>query len=251
MSKIVLAYSGGADSTVLLHMAAKQFDEVYTLGFDYGQRHKREFDAAIQQFIDVYNKHNVVVNHRVVDVRYIQALAPVSSLTNLEIPNPDISKMAGDAQPTSYVPFRNMMFLSICASYAESIGANTVWYGATGVDSMAGYWDADKNFIDSVNKLVGLNRKHKISIEAPLIDMNKADIVHKGVEIGVDFGKTWTCYSADEADASTPSSSLRVKGFLQAGYIDPIYYKQQDSINTLYKSHNCTKIPGNTYDKRI
>lgn len=245
MSKVVLAYSGGMDSTVLLHMAVQQFDEVYTLSFDYDQRHKREFESAIMQFIDIHEKYKIVVNNQIVDVRYIKDLSPTSSLTNPNIPNPDISKMAGDAQPTSYVPFRNMMFLSICCSYAESVGADIVWYGATGVDSMAGYWDADRFFIESVNNLIGLNRKHKITIEAPLIKMDKADIVKKGVELGVDFGKTWTCYEARPdglADATTPSSSLRVKGFIDAGYKDPIRYVQQDKLEEIYRANNCKDL---------
>jgi 7-cyano-7-deazaguanine synthase len=246
-SKVVISYSGGCDSTVLLHMAAQKYNEIHLLSFDYGQRHKRELECIDLQIDDVMKKHpgmKLIHKHQT-DVRYIKDLSPTSSLTNPDIPNPDISKMAGDAQPTSYVPFRNMMFLSICCSYAESVGADTVWYGATGVDSMAGYWDADKHFIDSVNKLIGLNRKHKITIEAPLITMDKADIVRKGVELGVDFGKTWTCYSNREdglADATTPSSSLRVKGFIDAGYKDPIKYVQQEKLEEIYKSNNCKDV---------
>lgn len=245
MSKVVLAFSGGMDSTVLLHMAVNKFDEVFTVSFDYGQRHKHEFDSAILQFVDIHKKYGKVVSNRIIDVQYIKYISPTSSLTNLDIPNPNINEMVGDAQPTSYVPFRNLMFLSICCSYAESIGANVVWYGATGVDSMAGYWDADKHFIDHVNKLIGLNRKHKIQIEAPLIKSNKADIITEGVKLGVDFGKTWTCYSNREdglADATTPSSSLRIKGFIDAGYKDPIKYVQQEKLEELYRSKDCTDL---------
>jgi len=244
MNKVVLAFSGGADSTVLLHMAIKKFDEVYTISFDYDQRHRREIGCILDQIHDVEDKGGKVI-HKVVDVKYIKHLSPTSSLTNPDIPNPDISKMAGDAQPTSYVPFRNLMFLSICCSYAESIGADKVWYGATGVDSMAGYWDADKHFIDNINKLIDLNRKHQIQIEAPLIKMDKADIVRKGVELGVNFGKTWTCYENREdglADATTPSSSLRIKGFIESGFKDPIKYVQQEKLEELYKSKGCIDL---------
>lgn len=245
-SKVVLAFSGGMDSTVLLHMAADEFDEIATISFDYGQRHKRELTCVAEQLAAVYeNYSNVVVSNQIIDVRYINQLATTSSLTNLEIPNPNISEMAGDAQPASYVPFRNMMFLSICCSYAESIGADAVWYGATGVDSMAGYWDADKHFIDQVNKLIGLNRKHKIEIEAPLIEMDKASIVKMGIDLNVDFGKTWTCYSNREdglADATTPSSSLRIKGFIDAGYVDPIKYVQQEKIDQMYRDKQCKLV---------
>jgi 7-cyano-7-deazaguanine synthase len=125
--KLVLTLSGGMDSAVLLYMAADQgYNDIHTITFDYGQRHKRELECVqkqISNFRDKYSKFNYVgVTNKVLDVNYIKDIAPTSSLTNTSIDNPDISEMAGDAQPVSYVPFRNMMFLSICASYAEGIG---------------------------------------------------------------------------------------------------------------------------------
>jgi 7-cyano-7-deazaguanine synthase len=153
--------------------------------------------------------------------------------------------MAGEAQPASYVPFRNLMFLSICCSYAESVGAEEVWYGATGVDSLAGYWDADEHFINQANKLIRLNRENKMSIFAPLIEDSKDDIVKMGVSFGVDFAKTWTCYANRKdglADLTTPASSLRVKGFLDAGYRDPIQYVQQDKLDEMYNDRKCIDL---------
>ena len=239
-SKVVIAFSGGMDSTVLLHMAAKEgFDEIHTVSFDYGQRHERELDCVQDQIADVTEWYpETKVTNKTLDVTYIKDIAPTSSLTNLDIETPDISKMAGDAQPASYVPFRNMMFLSICCAYAESLDCDTVWYGATGVDSMAGYWDCDENFLETINKLVGLNRENEIKIETPLINMDKGDIVLEGVCLGIDFKRTWTCYSklpSGLADATTPSSSLRIKGFIDAGYRDPIEYLQQYQVNALYE----------------
>ena len=141
MKKLVLTLSGGMDSSVLLYMAQDRgYDEIHTLTFDYGQRHKREL-ACVKKQIDNFNQlfsgwFNLTVTNKVLDVKYIKDIAPTSSLTNKDIDNPDISEMAGDAQPVSYVPFRNLMFLSICSSYAESVGADTVWYGAAQVDSL-------------------------------------------------------------------------------------------------------------------
>ena len=111
--------------------------------------------------------------------------------------------------------------------------------------SAAGYWDTTDSFVSSFNSLVELNRTHKITIEAPLLTMSKKDIVLEGIKLGVKFEDTWTCYSSREdglADASTPSSSLRLRGFIDSGYEDPIRYLQQDKIDRLYTEHNFKKL---------
>jgi 7-cyano-7-deazaguanine synthase len=247
MNKLVLAFSGGADSTVLLHMAADRgYKNIHTLTFDYGQRHNREIDCVKSQIRQLQQKYpSVTITNKLLDVTYIKDISPTSSLTNQAIDNPDINKIAGDAQPVSYVPFRNMMFLSICCAYAESMKANTVWYGAAQIDSAAGYWDTTDSFIDFFNTLIEQNRTHNIKLEAPLIDMSKSEIILEGNRLGVSFGDTWTCYSNDKsglADATTPSSSLRLAGFIQAKLQDPIRYVQQDHIDILYAKHECKKI---------
>lgn len=247
MSKLVLSISGGMDSVVLLHMAVDRgYKEIHLISFDYGQRHKRELKCVADQIEAVKVKSpDLLVTHYIADVGFIKALAPVSSLTNEKIDNPDISKMAGDAQPVSYVPFRNQLFNTIGCAYAEAKGADTVWYGAAEVDSLAGYWDGSNEFVDSMNALIALNREHRINIEAPLLTMSKEAIVEEGVRLNVDFGKTWTCYSNRKdglADATTPSSSMRVKGFVDAGYQDPIQYVQQAKLNEMYMAKGCKKI---------
>jgi len=247
MSKLVLSISGGMDSVVLLHMAVDRgFREIHLISYDYGQRHKRELKCVSGQIEAVKAKvPDLVITHYIADVGFIKHLAPTSSLTNEDIDNPDISKMAGDAQPVSYVPFRNQLFNTIGCAYAEAKGADTVWYGAAEVDSLAGYWDGSNEFVDAMNALVALNRESRIKIEAPLITMSKSDIVKEGVNLGVDFGKTWTCYSNREdglADATTPSSSMRVQGFIQAGYQDPIQYVQQPKLSQMYMAKGCKKI---------
>ena len=181
--KLVLTLSGGMDSSVLLYMAQDRgFEEIHTITFDYGQRHKRELVCVDKQLHNFHERYgdwvNLKVTNKVLDVNYIRDIAPTSSLTNKDIDNPDISEMAGDAQPVSYVPFRNLMFLSICSAYAESVGADTVWYGAAEVDSLAGYWDGSEEFVDTVNKVTDLNRENRIKVEAPLLVMSKEDIVN-------------------------------------------------------------------------
>ena len=246
--KLVLAFSGGMDSTVLLHIAAAGgVKEIHTLTFDYGQRHSRELECMGVQYQLIKEKYpNIIVTNKTLDVTYLKDISPTSSLTNNEIDNPDISKIAGDAQPVSYVPFRNQMFVTICCAYAESLKADEVWYGAAQVDSLAGYWDGDFSFVDKMNELISLNRQHRIRVGAPLLSLSKADIVRQGVELGVNFGDTWTCYSNREdglADATTPASSLRLAGFISANYRDPIKYLQQEKLDGIYEAKGCNYIP--------
>ena len=245
--KLVLSFSGGMDSSVLLFMAADRgFKEIHTVTFDYGQRNRREMSNIPLQKWNLEERYpDVKFTNKVLDVSYLKNISPTSSLTNLDIDNPDISKIAGDAQPVSYVPFRNQMFISICCAYAESLQANEVWYGAAQVDSLAGYWDGDISFVEKMNQLVCLNREHKITVKAPLLTMSKADIIKEGVKLGVKFEDTWTCYSNREdglADATTPSSSMRIRGFIDAKLKDPIKYIQQDKIDELYKQSDCKEI---------
>lgn len=235
------------DSSVLLFMAADRgFKEIHTVTFDYGQRHRREMQCVSLQKRNFEEKYpDIIFTNKILDVSYLKDISPTSSLTNLDIDNPDISKIAGDAQPVSYVPFRNQMFISVCCAYAESLRVDDVWYGAAQVDSLAGYYDGDSSFVEKMNQLVSLNREHRITVDAPLLTMSKADIIREGVRLGVKFEDTWTCYSNRDdglADATTPSSSMRIQGFLQSGYRDPIKYVQQDKIDELYIKQNCKEL---------
>lgn len=244
--KIVIPISGGTDSTVLLFMAVNidSITEIHTISFDYGQRHVRELECAQIQIEQAKKLNpNVVITNKVIDVKYIRDISPTSSLTNDDIANPNIKDIAGDAQPVTYVPFRNNMFVSIACAYAESVGAHEIWYGTAQADSLAGYWDGSVEWLESINKLISLNRKKKINIVAPLINLSKADIIKKGVDLGVNFKDTLTCYSGKViADANTPSSSLRLRGFVDAGYRDPISYIQQEALNEIYIAKGCVEI---------
>ena len=224
MNKCVIPISGGLDSTVILHDVTnnKLYDEVHAITFDYGQRHKREIDCAKWQARQVN-----ATSHKILDISFFKELSNISSLTNSSIDVANTRDILGDPQTVNYVPFRNQLLLTICCSYAESIGASTVYHGAAMVDSQAGYWDGSEEFLDSMNSLLLLNRRHKIKIEAPLIYKDKSDIIRLGVKHRVDFKNTYTCYSGEElSDAENPASSSRIQGFLQAGYIDPVPYKQ-------------------------
>jgi 7-cyano-7-deazaguanine synthase len=242
MSKVVLPISGGMDSTVLLHRAAAEFNEVHCLTFNYNQRHSKEIEYAKIQ-IELAKQKNPNISHQILDVSFIRELAPTSSLTNDSIDTPNVKDIRGEAQPKTYVPNRNMIFLSICSARAEAVGANVVWHGAAQADSLAGYWDGSPEFLDSINNILNLNRNSPVRIEAPLIDMSKADIVREGIKYKVDFSKTWTCYEGGELPSvSTASSSLRLQGFIEAGYQDPVKYEEQDKLDNIYKERGCKAL---------
>lgn len=245
MKKVVIPISGGMDSAVLLYKAVRdpEIEQVHCIAFDYDQRHKRELMCADYLYSNAHHVSEKTMTLMMVGAQFISALAPTSSITNFNIDTPDIRKIAGEAQPKSYVPFRNLMFLSIALSRAEAVGATEVWHGATAVDSLAGYWDASPEFLPQLNAVTALNREHKIQVVAPLINCDKADIIKMGVDLKVPFDQTYTCYSGEEiADATSPSSSLRIQGFIKAGYKDPIKYKQQEQIEKLYEQHGCKDI---------
>ena len=220
MRKCIVPISGGIDSTVLLYHAVKSgdFDEVHAISFNYGQRHDKELDCACE------TAFKLKVNYRVIALDFFKYIT-TSSLTNPDIDVAKARDVLGDAQTVNYVPFRNQMMLSICCAYAESVGAETVFHGAAQVDTQAGYWDGSAEFLDSINRLTDLNRKHRIKIEAPLINKSKKEIIEWGVDLGVFFSKTWTCYEGKEkACGECTACSSRIKGFMDIGVKDPIEY---------------------------
>lgn len=246
--KAVVIFSGGMDSAAMLRMTQFSTNDVYALTFDYGQRHKREIECAKTQIEHAtilgfnHSFEDTQIFHKVIDVSFLKELAPTSSLTNDNIDNPDVKDMVGEAQPVSYVPFRNQLFLSIACSYAEAVGAGQVVYGATEVDSLAGYWDASPEFKSRYQDLISLNRKNEIALMTPLLTYDKKAIVEYCANNNVSLANTYTCYSGDEiADATTPSSSLRIKGFADAGYIDPQPYKQD--LTSFWEENNCKPYP--------
>ena len=221
MSKAVVVFSSGMDSTVLLELCLKNHDDVFVLTFDYNQRHKKE----IQKAIEYVALHPKIKEHKVIDLSFFRSLAPTSALTSDSIDVPKMKDVIGEAQTTAYVANRNMMFLSIACSYAEAVGASEVYYGAVAVDNLSGFWDATGEFVDGINSLLSLNRMNRIQVQAPLLFKSKKEIIEMGVELRVQFDKTWTCYEGKEISCGVcPSCAARIAGFKKAKRVDPLPY---------------------------
>ena len=237
---IVVPISGGMDSTVLLHKAACEYSKVHAVSFNYGQKHKKELNLAAYQVDKIKEKiGSNNITYEVIDIPFFKDIANTSALTNNDILVARAKDVMGDPQTVNYIPFRNLMLISICLAYAESHDVNVVWHGAAQADSIAGYWDGSEEFISQLNKVSDLNRRIKISVEAPLLTKSKMDIVIMGMHLGVDFAKTWTCYEGeDEACGECTACSLRLQGFIKAGYIDPLPYKKEIDWN----SYNCIPL---------
>lgn len=236
-SKAIVPFSGGMDSTTILYHAIQKHDTVYAVAINYGQRHLQKELAAGREIInDLYNDNKNKINYSVLDLSFFKQIVNVSSLTNNNIKVAKAKDVMGDPQTVNYVPFRNMMMLSICSALAESVGADTVYHGAAQADSVAGYWDGSKEFIDAMNNVTILNRRNKIKIEAPLLDKSKADIIKWGMSMNVPYDKTWTCYEGlEKACGTCTSCSLRLKGFIEAGLKDPVAYSVPIPWNYLLK----------------
>ena len=232
--KCVVPISGGIDSTVLLHYAKyhylpERINDVYAISFRYGQKHADyELHCAMQ-----LGRQEAVI-HKRVDLKFFKDISSISALTNDNIDIAKTRDVLGDAQTVNYVPFRNQMMLSICCAWAETVGAEVVFHGAAQIDTQAGFWDGSVEFIDALNAVTALNRKHRITVEAPLIDKSKKEIIEMGLQYGVDFGITWTCYEGGpHACGECTACSSRIKGFIDAGIKDPLPYEKEIPWDTL------------------
>ncbi|MGH1439497.1 MAG: 7-cyano-7-deazaguanine synthase QueC [Cellvibrionaceae bacterium] len=219
--KAVILVSGGLDSTTVLAMAQAQGFDCYTLSFDYGQRHRIELEAAktISQSMSV-REHKTVV----LDLRTIGG----SALTDSAI---DVPEHGGEGIPVTYVPARNTVFLSIALGWAEVLEAQHIFIGVNAVD-YSGYPDCRPDYIAAFESMANLATRSGIegqglTINTPLIDLTKAQIIQKGIELGVDYGLTVSCYQADpqgRACGICDSCHLRRQGFSEAGVKDPTNY---------------------------
>lgn len=220
--KTVVVLSGGMDSTLCATLAVRDFGapHVAALHVSYGQRTERREQQAFTAICD-----RLGISTRLM-VRN-QALSQIggSALTDSSIAVPQAGPDIGNHVPVTYVPFRNAHFLSIAVSWAEVLGADSIYIGAVQQDS-SGYPDCRPEYYEAFNRLIKAGTKDgNIVIQTPLIDMRKADIVKLGLEIGAPFDLSWSCYSReDSACGECESCALRLKAFAAAGSRDPIPY---------------------------
>ncbi len=222
MKKAIVLTSGGLDSTTLLAIAINQGFECYSLSFDYGQRHRSELVAAERCSQQLGAKQHKVVG---LDLRSIGG----SALTDDTI---DVPENETSGIPVTYVPARNTVFLSIALGWAEVLGAEDIFIGVNAVD-YSGYPDCRPEFIQAFSEMAKLATKAgseggAINIQTPLIELSKAEIIQKGLVLGVDYGLTVSCYQADshgKACGVCDSCRLRKQGFAAAGVDDPTPYK--------------------------
>lgn len=224
-NKAVVLLSGGLDSATTLAIAVSQGYQCCALSFRYGQRHRHELAAAA-----TLARTLGAADHRVIDIDLAQIGG--SALTDPAI---DVPKDRPDTEmhsiPPTYVPARNTVFLSYALAFAEVIGARAIFIGVNSLD-YSGYPDCRPEFIDAFQKMANLATKAAvegcpIEIKAPLIDLTKAQIIKKGIALGLDYSLTHSCYDPTDdglACGRCDSCTLRKKGFAQANLPDPTKY---------------------------
>lgn len=220
--KAVVSLSGGMDSSVCAMLAARDFD-VYALHFSYGQRTEARELTSAKAVADAVGAKQFL-QLRMDLFRQIGG----SALTDISIAVPDApadDAAIGNRVPVTYVPFRNAHFLSAAVSWAEVIGARTIYIGAVEQDS-SGYPDCRPAYYDAFNELIRQGTKEgDIRIVTPLIHLKKSEIVRLGVELGAPLHVSWSCYSGEEKACGTCESCvLRLRAFRDAGQRDPVPY---------------------------
>lgn len=224
--KAVVLLSGGLDSTTTLAIAIEQGYEPYALSFDYGQRHRHELDAA-RNIAETFG----IAGHRTVTID-LRAFGGSALTDDIAVPKGRRTAEMTAEIPVTYVPARNTIFLSFALGYAEVLGAADIFIGVNALD-YSGYPDCRPEFIAAYEHMANLALKAavegraRMTIHTPLIAMNKADIIRRGMELGVDFSLTHSCYDPTTdglACGECDSCLLRKKGFAEAGIPDPTRY---------------------------
>jgi len=222
--RAIILLSGGLDSATVLGMAAAEGYECHALSFSYGQRHTCELEDARK-----LAEHFHIRDHRIIPLALEGLLS--SALTNESIELPE-ARVPEDMQdiPASYVPARNTILLSIALAHAEIVEANAIFIGVNALD-YSGYPDCRPEYIEAFQTMANLATKRGVSgepvaIRTPLIHLTKAEIIRKGIELGVPYELTWSCYRGGEkACGRCDSCILRLKGFREAGSEDPLEYE--------------------------
>ena len=227
----VVLLSGGLDSATTAAVARAEGFTIHALSVDYGQRHRFELESASRVAASLG-----VAEHRVVKID-LAAFGGSALTADIDVPQDRDANEMSTGIPITYVPARNTVMLSLALGYAEVIGAADIFIGVNAVD-YSGYPDCRPEFIAAFEQVANLATKAgvegtlKFHIHTPLIQLTKAEIIRRGVQLGVDYGLTHTCYSPDGAGISCgrcDACHLRIKGFAEAGLTDPISYQEEFS----------------------
>lgn len=219
MGTVVVIYSGGMDSFTLLHLARSKGHNVHALSFNYGQRHVRELDSARQVCTAL------AIPHQVIDITAMNAVMAGSSLTGAHaVPEGPYEE---ETMKSTLVPNRNMILLSLATGYAVTISAQAVWFGAHGGDH-AIYPDCRPEFIEKMDAVCRVANYEPVAIEAPFMRADKTEILAAGLELGLDYSQTWTCYNGREQACGQCSSCIeRLEAFAAHDLTDPLTYEEK------------------------
>lgn len=220
--KAVLLLSGGLDSATVLAIAKAQGFEVYCLSFRYGQRHAIELEAAQK----IASLHGAVV-HKIADID-LRTFGGSALTDDIAVPKSRSAHDISRGIPITYVPARNTIFLSFALAWAEVLGANAIFIGVNALD-YSGYPDCRPEFITAYETMAnlataaGVSGKDPITIHTPIIGLNKAEIIRKGLALSVNYAATISCYDPvnGKACGQCDSCLLRAKGFAENGVTDP------------------------------
>ncbi len=225
----IVLLSGGIDSATTLAIAKNMGFDIYALSFRYGQRHSVELKSARR-----LAKMNQVIRHLILDID-LQKIGGSALTADINVPKRKSASALRKNIPITYVPARNTIFLSYALAWAEVVGADDIFIGVNVLD-YSGYPDCRPQYIAAYQKMAGLATKagvegrQNLKIHTPLIKMSKAQIIRKGIELGVDYNLTHSCYDpteSGEACGECDSCLLRLKGFKDAGLEDPVKYKKK------------------------
>ena len=223
--RAVVLFSGGLDSTTCLAKARADGYVCYALSFDYGQRHTAELEAA---------RRHVAENEWIADHKCVRLDFDGMGGSALTDDGIDVPESPSEGIPSTYVPARNTVFLSVALGWAEVLGAEAIYIGVNAVD-YSGYPDCRPEFIDAFEKLAGFATKaavetgERVQISTPLMHLSKGEIVSLGTSLGVDYARTVSCYQADaegRACGVCDACRLRADGFADAGFADPTIYRE-------------------------
>jgi 7-cyano-7-deazaguanine synthase len=228
MKRAVVALSGGLDSATALAICRQEGFAPYALSFRYGQRHAREIEAARQ-----VARSLGAIEHRIAEID-LRVFGGSALTAEIEVPKQRSETEMGTGVPITYVPARNTIFLSYALAWAEVLGAQDIYIGVNAID-YSGYPDCRPEFICAFENLAnvatraGSEEGARFRIHTPLISLAKAEIIRKGVSLGVNYSLTHSCYDPTPdglACGQCDSCQLRLKGFREAGLKDPIRYAE-------------------------